>query len=112
MEHLRDEMMEDHGKAYPVGVLRSSEHGDVVIHFIHYKTFDEALDCWNRRCIRINYHNAFAILHFHEWDDKLPKLLERFAKLPKKAKLLVTYPDIIPTDYIGGGNSVFYSSRG
>ena len=107
VEHLRDEKFEGLEKYYPVGVLRSPEHGDVVIHFMHYKDFDEALDCWNRRGKRINSHNAFAILHFHEWDDGFPKLLERFAQLPMKAKMVVTYPGIIPSDYNRGGYSVF-----
>lgn len=36
-------------KHYPIGILG----GDVEIHFLHYKTQEEATEKWNRRCDRL-----------------------------------------------------------
>ena len=42
---------------YPQGRL-----DDVLIHFLHYKTFDEAKICWEKRKKRICYDNIFVIM--------------------------------------------------
>lgn len=42
---------------YPQGKL-----DDVLIHFLHYKTFDEAKICWEKRKKRICYDNIFVIM--------------------------------------------------
>ena len=47
---------------YPQGRL-----DDVLIHFLHYKTFDEAKICWEKRKKRICYDNIF-----HYCPKKLP----------------------------------------
>lgn len=107
VEYSHDEMMNDLGKSYPVGILRSIKYGDVVIHFMHYKNFEEARESWNRRSRRINLCNSFAIFHFHEWNDSVEQLLERFAQLPMRGKLVVSYPNIIPVSYSRGGYAVF-----
>jgi uncharacterized protein (DUF1919 family) len=40
---------------YPIGVLG----GDIEIHFLHYKSNEEAAEKWYRRRQRINYDNLF-----------------------------------------------------
>ncbi len=43
---------------YPRGML----DGDVIIHFLHYNTFEEACNKWMERCQRINFENLYFIL--------------------------------------------------
>ncbi|WP_429150475.1 DUF1919 domain-containing protein [Anaerotaenia torta] len=42
--------------AYPVGQLK-----DIIIHFNHFKTKEEALDKWNERAKRIDFDNLYFI---------------------------------------------------
>jgi uncharacterized protein (DUF1919 family) len=52
------EVKEDLGKPYPVGLL-----GDLyTLHFMHYKTFKEAVDTWRRRALRMDRSNPYIIL--------------------------------------------------
>lgn len=43
---------------YPRGILG----GDVIIHFLHYLSFQDAYDKWRERCRRINYNNLYFML--------------------------------------------------
>ena len=43
--------------SYPIAKL-----GDILIHFSHYKTFDEAVECWERRKKRIDWDNIFVMM--------------------------------------------------
>ncbi len=56
LEYDKDGFADDVGK-YPIGRLR-----DIRIHFLHYKTFDDANIKWNIRKNRINYRNIVAVL--------------------------------------------------
>ena len=92
------------GRTYPIGVI---ENG-IEIHFLHYKTSEEATDTWNRRKKRINPHNM--LIKFAEMDCCSPDLIERFDKLPFKHKICFTahlYPSCkstlcLPRKYIYG----------
>lgn len=70
--------------SYPIGVLG----GDVEIHFLHYKSEEEALDKWNRRLERVNYNNLFFVLS--ENNEFKEEYFQRFDKLPFKHKLFLT----------------------
>lgn len=71
---------------YPLGTL-----GDLDVHFLHYKTQQEAAEKWGRRKQRINFNNLFVTycdegtkedsVHFEE------DYFNRFVKLPFKNKL-------------------------
>ena len=54
-EFLNTEIVEEQssGKSYPVGV----GYLGVKIHFLHYSTFDEAIEKWNRRKARVDPGN-------------------------------------------------------
>ncbi|HDY8145973.1 TPA: DUF1919 domain-containing protein [Vibrio vulnificus] len=41
---------------YPIGKI-----GDVKIHFMHYKSFDDAFKSWNRRALRVNINNVVIL---------------------------------------------------
>ena len=45
------------GSDFPLAVLGES---DIEIHFLHYKTIDEAKEKWNRRVSRIDWENLFV----------------------------------------------------
>ena len=68
---------------YPIGVL-----GDIEIYFMHYKSENEALDKWNRRCKRINFNNI--IYKFCDQNGCTKKDIDNFLKLPYKNKLFFT----------------------
>lgn len=58
---------------------------DILLHFNHYKSFDEAKNAWERRKTRINWNNLFIV--FYEED---PQLIEEFCKLPYEKKVCFT----------------------
>lgn len=47
-------------RKYPVGKL-CSEYDEILIHFLHYSSEQEALEAWKRRCKRINWDNIFVL---------------------------------------------------
>jgi uncharacterized protein (DUF1919 family) len=67
-------------RTYPIGVL-----GDIEIHFMHYKSEEEAQEKWSRRLRRINLDNLFVV--FSDGDEFKEEYLERFEKMPYKNKI-------------------------
>lgn len=45
-------------KSYLIGML-----GDITVHFVHYSSFEEAVNKWKERCKRINWDNTFVLLN-------------------------------------------------
>ena len=68
---------------YPVCAL-----GDLELHFLHYKSFDEAKSAWDRRKKRINHDNIFIMWTF--FSDTSNELLQRFEQLSFKNKVAFT----------------------
>lgn len=68
---------------YPIGIL-----GDVEIHFLHYKTEEEARSKWNTRRTRINWDNLF--IKFSDANLCTRDHIEAFDKLPYKNKIMFT----------------------
>lgn len=85
------EIKEDAGKPYPVGILNEK----YVLHFIHFKTFQDAVDTWHRRSERMDKNKPYIILvetTSCSYDD-----LVKFDKLPYKHKIALVhrqYPEI------------------
>lgn len=72
----------DTGKRiYPIGVLGEN----IEIHFLHYKTPQEAKDKWEQRKQRIDLNNM--LVKFSEIDCCTAELVYRFDKLPFKNKI-------------------------
>ena len=69
--------VEDKSVSYPGGML-----GDVKLWFVHYKTFEQAVNAWNRRKERINWENIRVMLTVRE--ECSDEILARFEKLPYK----------------------------
>ncbi len=83
---------------YPVGML-----GDLTVHFVHYKSFNEAVNAFKRRVARISYDNLFVI--FSERDGCTYEDLLMFDKLPYENKVVFThkhYTDIKSSFCIAG----------
>ena len=81
---------------YPIGILH-----DIIIHFMHYKSFEEARFKWESRKERIDFNNIRIIAT--DRDGCNLDLVNRFLKLPYK-KILFSHtisnnPDIV---YIKG----------
>lgn len=79
-------------KPYPVGILINDKYGDIRIEFMHYKSFNEAEEKWNKRFERINTNNLFVILDIGPQVD--PLLMEKFYKLNRKNKIA-----LVPKNY-------------
>lgn len=66
---------------YPIGLLG----GRIELHFLHYTTFEDAVNCWNRRLKRINKDNLYVIMT--ERDGCTMDHLKRFGNLSFKHKV-------------------------
>ena len=87
---------------YPIGVLG----GNVKIHFLHYKSNEEAYQKWKLRSSRINWGNLFII--FSDRNDCTLQNLIDFDKLPYENKVVFThisYPEISSAQKIRGFES-------
>ncbi len=92
-------------KKYPIGVLP----GGIEIHFLHYKSREEARAKWEKRKSRINKNNM--LVKMAEIDFCTKELIEKFDNLPFKNKICYTannYPGIksavrLPAKYTKNG---------
>jgi uncharacterized protein (DUF1919 family) len=65
--------------------------GDIIIYFVHYKTFEEAKTKWEERIKRINFDNLFFIMA--DRDECTQKERMAFDNLPYKHKVVITYKE-------------------
>jgi len=65
---------------YPIGKLK-----DIEIHFMHYKTQQEAKEKWTRRCERINWNKI--LFKFSNQNMCTKEHIEQFMNLPVKNKV-------------------------
>lgn len=72
-----------HG-GYPIGVLGD----DVEIHFLHYRTAEQALDKWIKRVQRVNYDNLFFVLS--DCNEFKEEYLQEFDMLPSQHKIFIS----------------------
>lgn len=97
--NLKYELIEEKGDyIYPIGRLNN-----IKIHFMHYKTFEEAKEKWDLRKKRINYDNLFIM--FTDRDGCTYEQIKRFNELPYKNKVMFThksYPEFKSCYYIEG----------
>ena len=79
------------GIKYPVGEIKST-NAKIVIHFMHYNNFEEAVEKWIERGKRINYNNLFIIWHKGCVSGPDKDSFDRFQKIQYK-KVLITGTD-------------------
>lgn len=60
----------------------------MIVHFVHYKTFEEAKRKWDERKRRINKDNMFII--FTDREGCTLEMIEEFDRLPYKNKIIFT----------------------
>lgn len=88
------------GSEYPVGELGEG----IRINFIHYKSFEEAVQKWDERKNRINWDNLF-IVGTARGDFCTYDTIRNFDQLPYKNKVIFTnvaYPEFPSAYYIRG----------
>lgn len=71
--------------------------GDILIHAVHYQSFEEFCNTWNRRKARINYNRLFLI--FTDRDNFEESLLKQIEELPYK-KVLFSSKNYSQYDFI------------
>lgn len=95
--HLKDyidtEMVElkDDEHDYPIGVLSPTNHKPIKVHFLHYETYEEALNKWNERKQRINWNNIHVIstfCYYVETETLSEQLINDWNKIPYKKVVL------------------------
>jgi len=92
------EFAENTAENYPVAYLE-----DVKIHFVHYKTEDEAREKWVSRKARMNMDNCYIL--FTDRDGCTKRHLEQFDRLPFHNKVVFTnaaYADIPSAVFVRG----------
>ncbi|MBE6682874.1 MAG: DUF1919 domain-containing protein [Ruminococcaceae bacterium] len=90
--------IENTDSEYPLVAL-----GDITLHCVHYKSFEEVVEKWNSRKQRMNLENCFVI--FTDRDGCTYEHLKTFDELPFKNKIVFThkeYKDISSSFYIHG----------
>jgi uncharacterized protein (DUF1919 family) len=103
IKHSRfQECHQEHRKLkYPIGILSNN----LEIHFLHYKTEQEAKEKWNRRKIRVDKRNLMILMN--DQNRFTDNMMMNFDEL--------SYPKVFFSVKPRGGNSVrvirFYNGR-
>lgn len=90
--YLNHEIVEAHisNSPCPVGKIpKLGVEGEFIfIHFVHYKTFDEAVEKWKQRSSRINWKNIVVMMTAR--DGCKESTLQRFENLPYEKRICFT----------------------
>jgi len=70
---------------YPVGKL-SASCGEIIIYFMHYKSFEEAKEKWIDRCKRIVWDNIYYIMELKP--ETTQEQVNKFNNLPQEKKMI------------------------
>jgi uncharacterized protein (DUF1919 family) len=84
-------LRETNNDFYPIGIIGDNAE----IHFLHYKSDQEAQEKWTRRLAKLNYDNL--LIMYSVRDLATDEHVEEFCKLPFKNKLCITskaYPEL------------------
>ena len=80
VEWVKDGIETGSGTYFPIGRI-----GDVELDFLHYETFEEAANAWNKRKLRINKENIFVLSYTENKDE-----LYAFEDIPYEHKVIFT----------------------
>ncbi len=72
--------------AYPVGQI-ATKKGSIKLYFMHYNSFSDARNSWERRKKRMDFNNLVVILNAEPNVDV--NIIEQFEKIPYR-KILLT----------------------
>ncbi len=76
--------------SYPVGVLKNGQK-EILVHFMHYKSFEEAKNKWIERSKRVNFDNLYIIFEYSSDTDINSPYYLKFKELPFLKKRMITY---------------------
>lgn len=76
----------DSQEPYPLALC-----DDIVLHLVHYHSFNEANKKWKERCKRINFNNLYFIMADRDGCTEAERL--KFDSLPYKHKAFLTYTE-------------------
>jgi len=76
IEFIEMKVMES-GNSYPL-----AKCGDIILHFNHHNTYEDAKESWEKRKKRINWNNLFV--EMHTWSEFVA---DEFMELPYKRKI-------------------------
>lgn len=109
-ELTKEEWQQFRDVSHPVGVLRGYKipNGhypdiklpDIMLLFVHYKTFPEAKQKWEERFKRVNYDNLFLLMDCAM--SGTDEILDEFNALPHEHKVVFTHkedPERWPANY-------------
>lgn len=105
---IQSNLIETHPdfKNAPIGILKCKGLPDVEIHFLHYKTFDEANRKWYQRISRINWGKIFVLIEANNPYEHTQ--IENYKK--------IAYPRMILTDLVLNSKDIkhmhFYDKYG
>lgn len=87
-EYLSAELKEVHQPdiTYPVGQLN-----DILLFFMHYNSFSEAKEVWERRAKRVNLENVYVIMT--DKNGCTYENIKEFEELPYKNKVIFTHKE-------------------
>lgn len=68
---------------------------DILLHFNHSTSYEEALSCWNRRKERINWDNIMVMFY-----DENRDLINEFYELPYEKKICFTPYNLDKTNHV------------
>ncbi len=87
--HCDIEQIYDGVRKYPIGLMRRGEE-TVTVYFMHYGTFEKAVDKWRERVERINYDNLYCIFENAVSTDPNDEVCREFFELDYKNKMMIT----------------------
>ncbi len=96
------EQIYEESVTYPIGQMKRGSES-VKLYFVHYPTFENAIEKWRERCTRVDLDNAFVIMEYMQINES-DRLWKRFCALPFKYKALLTgdtsfeHPDLVHID--------------
>lgn len=72
---------------YPVGILSREGLKGIRLDFVHYHSFEDAVDKWKERYLRINYDNILVVAELG--CESSQTLIEELNRLPYRKLLIV-----------------------
>lgn len=74
----------------PIAYLKCDGLPDVKIHFLHFKSYEEAKYKWEERAKRINFDNIFLVIEAK--DDHEHELIDEYLSLPYRKIIFTNLP--------------------
>lgn len=63
----------------PIGILECPNLPSLEIHFLHYKSFNDAVEKWNERCERINFDKIYIVIEATNSDAEKLSIFKNFS---------------------------------